>query len=86
MTETQEHGAPFFFATMSRRRRPRSTIYLTVTTAVPDFPGKVEAIDIVLSVGIRQGGHRRAFDRRHRGAPERAAMIGFTPLRPRLRA
>ena len=35
---------------MSRRRRPRSTIYLTVTTAVPDFPGKVEAIDIVLSV------------------------------------
>jgi hypothetical protein len=50
MTETQEHGAPFFFATMSRRRRPRSTIYLTVTTAVPDFPGKVEAIDIVLSV------------------------------------
>jgi hypothetical protein len=35
---------------MSRRRRPRSTIYLTATTAIPDFPGKVEAIDIVLSV------------------------------------
>ena len=25
-------------------------IYLTVTVAVPDCPGKVEAIDIVLSV------------------------------------
>ena len=37
---------------MSRRRRPAidDDIYLTVTVAVPDCPGKVEAIDIVLSV------------------------------------
>lgn len=53
MAETQAHGAPFFFAT----DEPAPTaapidedICLTVTVAVPDRPGKVEAIDIVLSV------------------------------------
>ena len=45
-------GAPFFFATDSP---PTATavdddIYLTVTTAVPDFSGRVESIDIVLSL------------------------------------
>ncbi|MGO9418282.1 hypothetical protein [Roseiarcus sp.] len=52
MTETQEHGAPFFFATDEPPTAAAidDDIYLTVTTAVPDFPGKVEAIDIVLTV------------------------------------
>jgi hypothetical protein len=37
---------------MSRRLRPAidDDIYLTVTVAVPDCPGQVEAIDIVLLV------------------------------------
>lgn len=52
MIDTDEAGAPFFFAT---ERPPTATavdddIYLTVTTAVPDCPGRVEAIDIVLSL------------------------------------
>ena len=52
MTETQEGAAPFFFAT---REPPTATaidddIYLTVTTAVPDVEGKVEAIDVILTV------------------------------------
>lgn len=51
MTETQETGAPFFFAS----DEPTATaidddIYLTVPAAVPGHPGKVTAIDIVLSV------------------------------------
>lgn len=52
MTESIKDGAPFFFAT----QQPPSAaaidddIYLTVTTAVPDFPGKVEAIEVILSV------------------------------------
>jgi hypothetical protein len=52
MTELVEDGAPFFFAT---QQPPTATavdddIYLTVTAAVPEAPGKVEAIDIILSV------------------------------------
>ena len=52
MNEIHEDGAPFFFAT---REPPSATaidddIYLTVTTAVPAFPGKVESIDIILSL------------------------------------
>ena len=53
MNEIHEDGAPFFFAT---REPPSATaidddIYLTVTTAaVPTFPGKVESIDIILSL------------------------------------
>ena len=52
MTEPHEIGAPFFFAA---EQPPTAAaidddIYLTVTTAVPDCPGKLEAIDIVLSV------------------------------------
>jgi hypothetical protein len=48
MTETQETGAPFLFAT---REPPTASandddIDLTVTAAVPDFPGRVEPIDI----------------------------------------
>ncbi len=52
MTNTQEIGAPFFFATDEPPTAAAidDDIYLTVTAAVPDVPGKVEAIDIVLSV------------------------------------
>ena len=52
MTSTQEIGAPFFFATDQPPTAAAidDDIYLTVTTAVPDRPGEVEAIDIVLSV------------------------------------
>ncbi len=52
MTSTQEIGAPFFFATDQPPTAAAidDDIYLTVTTAVPDCPGEVEAIDIVLSV------------------------------------
>ena len=48
----QETGAPFFFATDEPPTAAAidDDIYLTVTTAVPDRPGEVEAIDIVLSV------------------------------------
>jgi hypothetical protein len=65
---------------MSRRRRPAidDDIYLTVTVAVPDCPGKVDAT--VVRSG--QAGHRPAFDRRHRVAPLQGVLIGFTPLRP----
>ena len=50
--ESQELGAPFFFAT---GQAPTASaidddIYLTVTAAVPEFPGGVETIDIILSV------------------------------------
>ena len=49
--ETQEQGAPFFFAT----GEPTVTaidddIYLTVTAAAPDLSDKVETIDVILSV------------------------------------
>jgi hypothetical protein len=52
MMETVEDGAPFFFA---GQQPPTAAaidddIYLTVTAAVPDFPGAFEAIDIILSV------------------------------------
>ena len=52
MVETQAHGAPFFFATDEPPTAAAidDDIYLTVTVAVPECPGKVEAIDIVLSV------------------------------------
>jgi hypothetical protein len=51
MAETQEHGALFFFATDEPPTVAAiDDIYLTVTTALPTFPDKVEAIDIVLSV------------------------------------
>jgi hypothetical protein len=85
MTETQEHGARSSSPRMSRRQWPRSTIYLTVTTAVPDFPGKVEAIDIAVSVEYAKAVIPQ-LSTAVIAAPERAAMISFTPLRPRLRA
>jgi hypothetical protein len=52
MCETCEDGAPFFFAA---REPPSATaidddIYLTVTTAMPAYPGEVETIDIILSL------------------------------------
>lgn len=52
MTEPVEHGAPFYFAT---QQPPTATaidedIYLAVTTRVPDVSGKVEVIDIILSI------------------------------------
>jgi hypothetical protein len=52
MVEPQAHGGPFFFATDEPPTAAAidDDIYLTVTVAVPDCPGKVEAIDIVLSV------------------------------------
>ena len=55
-SETHEDGAPFFFAT----QQPPSAaaidddIYLTVTAAVPPFPGQVETIDIILSIDYAQ--------------------------------
>ncbi len=52
MTTMQEIGAPFFFATDQAPTAAAidDDIYLTVTTAVPDRPGEVESIDIILSV------------------------------------
>jgi hypothetical protein len=52
LSELLEDGAPFFFATQDP---PSATaidddIYLTVTTAMPAFPGQVETIDIILSL------------------------------------
>ncbi len=50
--DSQELGAPFFFATgqaptgLGDRRRH----LFDMTVAVPDHPGQVEAIDIILSV------------------------------------
>lgn len=49
--ETQEIGASFFFVA----DQPTATaidddIYLSVPAAVPTSPGKLEAIDIILSV------------------------------------
>lgn len=53
--ETQEIGAPFFFVA----EQPTATaidddIYLTVPAAVPDFPGEIAVIDIILSVEYAQ--------------------------------
>jgi len=50
MTEQAEDGAPFFFA---MHEPPTAAaidedIYLTVTAAVPPFPGQTETIDIIL--------------------------------------
>ena len=52
MTEAQKLDAPFFFATDEPPTAVAidDDIYLTVRTAVPGFPGKVEAIDIILTV------------------------------------
>ncbi len=52
MTEPQKFGAPFFFAAYEPPTAAAidDDIFLTVTTAVPEFPGKVEAIDIILTV------------------------------------
>jgi hypothetical protein len=52
MTQMIEDGAPFFFAT---EQPPTAAaidddIYLTLTAAVPDLPGKLETIDIILSL------------------------------------
>ena len=87
MVETQAHGAPFFFATDEPPTAAAidDDIYLTVTVAVPDCPGKVEAIDIVLSVEYAKAVIPQ-LSTAVIAAPERAAMISFTPLRPRLRA
>jgi hypothetical protein len=52
MAETQDLGSPFFFATGEKPTVSAidDDIYLTVTAAVPDFPGRVETIDIILSI------------------------------------
>jgi hypothetical protein len=49
--ESQELGAPFFFATGQAPTVSAidDDIYLTMIVAVPDHPGQVEAIDIILS-------------------------------------
>ncbi len=54
MFETQQIGAPFVYATGPG---PRATaidddIYLTVTAAVPDSPGRAQSIAIILSIDI----------------------------------
>jgi hypothetical protein len=87
MTETHEHGAPFFFAT----GKPPTVaaidddICLTVKTAVLNFLGKAEQIDIAVSVEYAKAVISR-LSTAVIAAPERAAMISVTPLRPRLRA
>jgi hypothetical protein len=77
MVETQAHGAPFFFATDEPPTAAAidDDIYLTVTVAVPDCPGKVEARYCPV-VRIRQDGHRPAFDRRYSVALLQGVMIG----------
>jgi hypothetical protein len=47
-----ESGAPFFFAagTPPTATAIDDDIYLTVTAAMPDVPGEIESIDIILSV------------------------------------
>jgi hypothetical protein len=62
VTEAQKLDAPFFFVTDEPPTAATidDDIYLTVTTAVPGFPEKVEAIDIILDGRIGQGGHRAA--------------------------
>ncbi len=50
--QSVDEGAPFFFA---MHEPPTAAaidddVYLTVTTAMPGDPGKVETIDIILSV------------------------------------
>jgi hypothetical protein len=57
MTEAQKLDAPFFFATDEPPAAPAivdDDICLTVTTAVPGFPGKVKTIDIILTVDMRR--------------------------------
>lgn len=53
MAETRDLGSPFFFATGEKPNVSAmdDDIYLTVTATVPDLPGQVETIDIILSVG-----------------------------------
>ncbi len=74
MSESLEDGAPFFFAT---QEPPSATaidddIYLTVTTAMPAFPGHVETIDIILSLRDRATFARRsAGDRKRRSLKPR---------------
>ncbi len=52
MAQTHRLGAPLFVATDEPPTAVAidDDVYLTLTTAVPGFPGKVEAIDIVLTV------------------------------------
>ncbi len=52
MSELVDEGAPFFFAT---HEPPTASaidddVYLTVTTSLPGDPGKVETVDIILSL------------------------------------
>jgi hypothetical protein len=88
MTEAQKLGAPFFFATDEPPTAVAidGDIYLTVTTAVPGISRKGRGDPYHPDGRIRQGGHRPAFDSGHCVAPRQAVPIGFTPLRPRLRA
>lgn len=52
MKESLEDGSPFFFATQAPPSAAAidDDIYLTVTTAMPTFPGHVKTIDIILSL------------------------------------
>jgi hypothetical protein len=80
MVETQAPGAPFFFATDEPPTVAAidDDIYLTVTTAVPDFPDNVEAIDIVLSVEYAKA----VIAQLSTAVITQGVLIGFTPLRP----
>ena len=75
MSVSVDDGAPFFFAT---HEPPSATaidddVYLTVTTAAPGFPGKVETIDIILSLDYaRHGG--ATFPRRRAGRKKRGSL------------
>ena len=68
-----EDGAPFFFAIGAP---PTATaidedIYLTVTTAAPARSGRVEAIDIILSVEAAKA--IAELQKAYRGAARRTA-------------
>jgi len=83
VTHTQEIGAPFFFVA----EQPTAIvidddIYLTVPAAVPDFPGKIEAIDIVLSLDHARAIVAQLSTALAQGAAQRDGLAAFNPPRP----
>ncbi len=81
MNEIHEDGAPFFFAT---RELPSATaidddIYLTVTTTVPAFPGRMESDRHHPLARLRAPCDRAAFRRsRHSDEKRGALSLAFT--------
>jgi hypothetical protein len=88
MTETHRLGAPLFVAIDEPPMAVAidDDIYLTVTTAVPGFPGKVEAIDIILTVEYTRAVIAQlstAVIASRRGEPRRSASLLFDRGRER---